>query len=191
MKISKLVSPSSEYHSFTNRLVFKMNDASALNFYITGYCTAEGTEQNWKGITNYETTEYHCDLFVEAARKPSQKVASWFNAIVGEGGMIACSSFNSKPAKLNFAFTGNLSFTHNGRIYEGQEIVLGQGFDDEQRPNWWIGGENMTRLESIPILHSGGISQHFGYDVLLMVNVNFIASYLLPNMIEIKLDYLH
>lgn len=154
-----------------NEFTFKMAGISKLAFDMKEHSITEG--QPWKGITGYGCNQERCTLTVKAGRKASKEVADWFKKNIGGGSAMGCGSFDKLPQQLNFAFKGTLSFSHQGVVYSGQDVVLAQGHNARSRNNWWVGGANMSQLINWPIPHIGIASQTFTHSGVVPAKVFF------------------
>jgi VPS62-like protein len=100
----------------------------------------------WGGAT-CETDDTGATMFVRAKRHATPETATWFKDAVGRGGAaIGDMTSSDWPNKLDVAFRGKMSFTHQDRRYEGLDIVIGQGYKAALiTHNWWIGGPHMSQ----------------------------------------------
>ena len=76
--------------------------------------------QPWEGVTDIKCSQAECEMTVRAGRKGSSDVANWFKDAIGQGSAIACSSIDSLPGKLNFAFVGNMEFDFGSNRYSAR-----------------------------------------------------------------------
>lgn len=112
---------------------------------ITGASYAESEHtitsgQPWDGIRQKQDGK-KLRITIEAGRKGSAPVASWFidRLYFYEYGAIAKYTLKDNlPAELNFATSGTL--TIEGNKYR---VVIGQGHSSPYN-NWWIGGRDLT-----------------------------------------------
>lgn len=158
-----------------NEFTFNMVGISGLRFEISGHSITKGQEGTWGGITGYSCDGQQCTMTVRAGRKASKEVAGWFKSAIGGGSATGCGSFDKLPGELNFAFKGDLSFSHKGRTYSGRDVVLAQGYNARSRNNWWIGGPNMSQLIEWPTPHLGIVSQTFTCDGIIPAKVFFLT----------------
>ena len=83
-------------------------------------------------------------ITIRAGRHGTSEVADWFRAQLQGGqslGINDGSGSLSKPGKLNFAFTGIMSFSLGNKNYSCN-VVMGQG--NLPANNWWIGGQKWS-----------------------------------------------
>ena len=131
-----------------NDFTLQMVGLSNLQFDITDYFITSG--QPWGGISKITCNSSGCTMTVMAGRKASTATATWFANAIKPGSAIGCSTIDTMPKKLNFAFRGNMSFDQGGKTYSGNDIVIAQGSTVTFRNNWWIGGSNMAIIAAIP-----------------------------------------
>lgn len=129
-----------------NDFILKLKGVSAFSFKITNHSITGG--QPWDGITKFSSdSDGNNTMTIKAGRKGSDDVATWFNNKVGSGHAIGCNtSSHTTPSKLNFAFTGTLSFEYEDKSYSCPDVVIGQGHSSSSRNNWWLGGKNMVGI---------------------------------------------
>ena len=132
----------------TNEFTLQMSGLSNLKFEDSDHSITSG--QPWHGISKIKCNDSGCTMYVNAGRKNSAAPADWFARAVEPGSAIGCTTTDTMPKKLNFAFKGNMSFDHRGQTFTGEDIVIGQGSTDSFRNNWWIGGQNMSVIASAP-----------------------------------------
>ncbi|CAL2092180.1 conserved hypothetical protein [Tenacibaculum sp. 190524A05c] len=158
-----------------NNFELKMVGLSNFSFTVgnsnkTDYAITEG--QPWGGVTT-KTNKVGAIITVKAGRKKSSKVAEWFTDAIGNGSAIGCQTIDKLPTKLNFACKGTMSFTHGGKLYTGEDIIIAQGSTAAARNNWWIGGPNMTTINDFPAGVLSIIGQNFSQGKLLKAKVTF------------------
>ena len=132
----------------TNEFTLQMSGLSNLKFELSDHSITSG--QPWQGISKIECNDSGCTMYVMAGRKDSAATASWFADAIKPGSAIGCTTIDTMPEELNFAFKGNMSFDHGGETFTGKDIVIGQGSTDSFRNNWWIGGPSMSVIAAIP-----------------------------------------
>ena len=120
------------------------------------------------------SSQAECEMTVRAGRKGSSDVANWFKDKIGHGSATACSSIDSLPGKLNFAFVGKMEFDFGGNTLKGKDLVIAQG--NNGRNNWWIGGPNMVQIAVQPGI-AAAAAQTFHYKVFIPAKVTFFASF--------------
>ena len=124
------------------QLHFHMPDMTDFSFVVLEHSVGSG---QW-GEFRCATEGNGGTMFVRATRTGTETTAGWFREAVGSGAVIADMAFSDWPEKLDVAFRGTMSFTHNGHRYEGVDIVIGQGYKGFPilTHNWWIGGPHMN-----------------------------------------------
>ncbi len=157
-----------------NEFSFLMTGLSNFKFEIQDYCITDG--QPWEGIDKIECGDTQCTINVRAGRKGSDKVSNWFKDKIKGGSAIGCDTYDSLPGSLNFAFIGKMSFTHGGKKYSGENIVIAQGHNARSRNNWWIGGKEMAEITKIEVVQVAAIAQTFKQDKILPCKVFFATS---------------
>ncbi|NQY65347.1 MAG: hypothetical protein HRT38_16845 [Alteromonadaceae bacterium] len=132
-----------------NEFYLNMSGIANFQFEVSEHCITTG--QTWGGVST-KTLPEQGEIIVKAGRSGSEEVAKWFKDKVFQGSSLGCSSSSSLPKKLNFAFIGTMSFEHTQKTYIVENVVIGQGHST--RNTWWIGGPEMTGIDT-PIM--GGI----------------------------------
>ncbi|PKH52532.1 hypothetical protein CXF68_18320 [Tenacibaculum sp. Bg11-29] len=156
-----------------NNFDLKMIGLSDFNFTVTDYFITK--EQPWDGIST-SSNQKGAMITAKAGRKGSKETADWFKKNIINGSAIGCQTIDKLPSKLNFAFKGTMSFSHNGNSYIGKDIVIGQGHTAAFRNNWWIGGTNMSTLTDLPVGILSIIAQNFNQGKFLKAKVTFTIS---------------
>lgn len=126
-----------------NEFTLSMAGVHDFVFQLDEYCITSG--QPWEGVSTDETSDSGT-IIVKAGRKGSKDVAEWFKDKVEDGSLIGCSSSSKYPEKLNFAFTGTLSFTHSNKSIKCEKVLIAQGHST--RNTWWLGGSEMTGMDT-------------------------------------------
>ena len=102
-------------------------------------------QQPWLGTSSKQTKNTY-QIRINAGRKKSEKVASWFCKNIENGNTSGCNTFALKPQKLNFAIKGTIYFEHEDEEYILQDVLIAQG-NRAGSNNWWIGGKQMLRVD--------------------------------------------
>lgn len=151
--------------SHDNQFTLSMTGMSNLQFQISGHSITSG--QPWSGITSITCNgDGSCTMNVEAGRKASAEVAAWFQAQVGNGSAIGTNTIDKMPTDLNFAFVGQMTFSHGGNTYtsaKGGSIVIAQG-SGGGRNNWWLGGPGLSGVSVSGL--GGAIGQNFNHGII-------------------------
>ena len=158
----------------SNEFTLQMSGLSNLKFELTGHSITSG--QPWEGISKIECNSSGCTMTVMAGRKDSGATASWFADAIKPGSAIGCTTIDTMPEELNFAFKGNMSFDHGGKTYTGNDIVIAQGSTDSFRNNWWIGGSNMSVIAATPPFASAEAQTFKVKAIIPIAKVTFAAT---------------
>lgn len=126
-----------------NEFTLSMAGIKDFSFELDEHFVTSG--QPWEGVSTEETSDTGT-LIVKAGRKGSKEAAEWFIEKAADGSVLGCSSSSKHPSKLNFAFTGTLSFTHAGKKIKCKNMLIGQGHST--RNTWWLGGAKMTGMDT-------------------------------------------
>jgi len=128
-----------------------MDGVSNLQISITDHSITSGQPwENTPSVTNKGSNAW--EITVRAGRKGSDGVAGWFRNQISGGIAIGCSTSESMPAELNFAFTCNLSFDYNNKRCQINGVVIGQGHNWMSQNNWWIGSRQLKKTGNVYML---------------------------------------
>lgn len=128
----------------TNYLYITFQDAVSLDFKMTEHYITSG--QSFKSVTFNQMSKNQWRLTVEADRKGSDSVASWFKSGCSGGSAVATKTDTAWPDDLNFALKGDLTFVWTYRDkqlkYIIKDLMIAQGHRTGSN-NWWIGHRTM------------------------------------------------
>lgn len=124
-----------------NEVYFAMPGVQGFAFKETSHEVTKG--QPYAGVTSKVDKPGTGVIVVNAGRKGSEAVATWFMKNVGSGQTLACDSKGSAPSDLNFAVLGTLTLELEGKSIVCEDVLIGQGHFGVNN-NWWMGGKNMS-----------------------------------------------
>lgn len=147
-----------------NKYLLQMMDGvSNVRIVITDHCISAGEPwENTPDIIQKDNNTWEIDI--QAGRHGTDTVAQWFKSKIAGGDAIGCSSSDSMPGKLNFAFTCTLYFNYKNKEYQLHTIQIGQGHNSKSENNWWIGSRHLHKVSGIYILDTDQ-QEDFKYEI--------------------------
>merc|ERR1719295_65588 len=128
-----------------NKVYFNCNNIYNFSFVMSDHIVSHG--QPWDGVTS-SSQENKGELIAKAGRHGTSDVAKWFESRLNGGQAVGINSGEtSAPSNLNFAFIGNMSFVLEGKEYQLNNVVIGQGHYTTAN-NWWFGGEGWMKSDN-------------------------------------------
>ncbi|MFC5742682.1 hypothetical protein [Dyella tabacisoli] len=124
-----------------NIVTFSFGNSPEAQFSTSSYSITSG--QPWGGISGGNWTSGSAFLKVRAGRKKSSTVGNWFNTQAQGGVGLGTNDFKNRPAELNFAAKGTITFTKNGVSTTCQNFVIAQG-NFSSTNNWWLTAPGMA-----------------------------------------------
>ena len=151
-----------------NYCYFNCESIGNFTFDLNDYCISSG--QPWNGFSSgLNTNQGYVDAV--AGRHGESECATWFVSALNGGQAVGINSAETtQPSDLNFAFTGNMSFTLEGSKYKLNNVVMGQGHFGSTN-NWWFGGQDWQKYSASWL--AGGVSTS---DKLSIIVVGYTAS---------------
>ncbi|WP_294287749.1 phosphatidylinositol-specific phospholipase C [uncultured Chryseobacterium sp.] len=129
-------------------ILYMMEGVTNLQISITGHSITSG--QPWENTPSVAGTGNNTwKITVRAGRKGSSGVADWFRNQITGGSAIGCSTSESMPGELNFAFTCTISFDYRNKRCQLPNIVIGQGHNWKSENNWWIGSKQLKEIGTV------------------------------------------